>query len=57
MEYEWLKSVAEISDDLTSIEFYDKFNEIMQNSFLENLTSLLVFILIKKKNQIVYLKI
>ena len=41
MNYDWLKSVAEISYDHTSVTFNRKFNEIIRrNSLPENLTTI-----------------
>ena len=41
MEYDWIKNVAKISDDHTSIKFYDTFNEIINpNSLPKKLTTL-----------------
>ena len=42
MDYEWIKHVAKLSDDRTSITFNDNFNEIIEpNTLPKNLTNLI----------------
>ena len=36
MEYNWIKNIAKLSDDHTSIKFDDKFNDIIKpNTYLK----------------------